>query len=144
MDLKTMQAAIEAKDLELATIKAERDSLKSAHETLTIEATAPKAQNATLATERDSALTELLAHQDKLLASEVDALVPAILDPAERDNFIALAKTSRPLFDAMIAQRKPRTLTSQIVDSDLPPAVTNSAVGADEKFNALVTSDAGV
>lgn len=141
MDLKAMQAAIEAKDVELATIKSERDTLKTANETLTVEATALKTQNAAIAAERDKLSADIEARDAKLLDAEVDALIPNVLDPAERDNFIALAKTSRTLFDSMVAQRKPRSLTASIVETDIPPAEGNAAVGADERFDALVAKD---
>lgn len=141
MDPKAMQAAIEAKDVELATIKSERDTLKTANETLTVEANALKTQNAAIAAERDRLSADIQARDEKLLDAEVDALIPNVLDPAERDNFIALAKTSRTLFDSMVAQRKPRSLTTNIVETDIPPAEGNAAVGADERFDALVAKD---
>jgi ATP-dependent protease ClpP protease subunit len=141
MDPKTMQAAIEAKEAELATIKSERDVLKSANEKLTIEAEALKSQNAALVSERDAVSAKLQDIEAKAIESEVDALIPNVLDAAERDNFVALAKTSRSLFDSMVAQRKPRHLTSQIVTQELPVAVTTASIGADDQFNSLVEKD---
>jgi hypothetical protein len=159
MDLKTMQAAIEAKDAELAALKAdhakaiealtkENTSLKAEAQTLTksnealrVENSAFKTQNETLVAERDKALADVAARDAKALDSEIDALIPDVLDPTERDNFVALAKVSRSLFDSMIAQRKPRGLTAKLVDTDLPAAEGNAAVGADTKFDELVSKD---
>lgn len=162
MDTETMQAAIKAKDAELATIKAdltaktseletvkaklgtveaELSDTKSRLETSEVQVQALTTQNSAIVAERDTALADIAARDTKLLENEVDALIPNVLDPAERDNFIALAKTSRSLFDSMVAQRKPRNLTAQIITTDIPPADSNTAVGADAKFDALVTKD---
>lgn len=142
MDIKAMQAAIEAKDAELATIKSERDTLNAKVSTLQVEVQALTTQNAALVTERDEAVSKVEALESKAIESEVDALVPNILDPAERDNFVALAKTSRKLFDAMVSQRKPRSLTDRLVAQDIEaPAPTVSAGDAEDQFNALVEKD---
>jgi ATP-dependent Clp protease, protease subunit len=149
---KELEAALDAHKAEVAalsaahtkaieTLTAEKATLTKSVETLTIENSTFKSQNEALATERDKLSADIEARDAKLLDAEVDALVPNVLDPAERDNFVALAKTSRPLFDSMIAQRKPRNLTTQTVDTELPPADSNTAVGADAKFDELVAKD---
>jgi len=129
-----LQAALDAHKVEVAT-------LKSANEKLTIEAEALKSQNAALVAERDAVSAKLQEIEAKAIESEVESLIPNVLDAAERDNFVALAKTSRALYDSMVAQRKPRNLTSQIVTQDLPVAVTTASVDADDQFNALVEKD---
>lgn len=147
-----VQAAIDAHKAEMAaltlahtkaieTLTSEKVTLAKSVETLTIENSTFKSQNEALATERDKLSADIEARDAKLLESEVDALIPNVLDPAERDNFVALAKTSRSLFDSMITQRKPRNLTTQTVDADLSPAEGNAAVGADAKFDELVAKD---
>lgn len=162
MDLKTMQAAIEAKDAELVALKARAEkaeadasSVKSELAKAQTELSASNAkleasaislqalttQNEKLAAERDQALADISARDAKLLEAEVDALIPNILDSAERDNFVALAKASRPLFDSMVAQRKPRNLTAKLVDTDLSQLEANASVGADTKFDELVSKD---
>lgn len=151
MDQKTMQAAIEAKDAELAALNTEHQKtieavaelsvLRSANELLKVENSTLKTQNEKLAAERDQALADISARDAKLLEAEVDALIPNVLDSAERENFIALAKASRPLFDSMVAQRTPRSLTAKLVDTDLSPSETVASVGADTKFDELVSKD---
>lgn len=145
---KELEAALEAHKAELVALTKANETLaneaathKSAAEKLTVENSALKSQNETLAAERDKALADIAARDAKLLEQEVDALIPNVLDSIERDNFIALAKTSRTLFDSMIAQRKPRNLTIQLVNTELPTAEGNAAVGADAKFDELVAKD---
>jgi ATP-dependent Clp protease, protease subunit len=147
MDLE-LKATLEARETELVALKKANETLtveNAAHlktaQTLTVENQALKSQNEILVAERDKAMADIAARDAKLLDAEVDALIPNVLDPAERENFVALAKTSRPLFESMIAQRKPRGLTSKLVDTDLPAAESNSAVGADAKFDELVSKD---
>jgi ATP-dependent protease ClpP protease subunit len=128
MDPTTMNAAIQAKEAELATINAELKTANASIQALT-------AQNGVLVTERDSANERAVKAEAKLLEAEVDALVPAKLDPAERDDFVALAQCNRPLFDKMVAQRSARVLGTRIV----PEVATTETPATGEQEDDLVT-----
>ncbi len=63
------------------------------------------AQNKHLVTERDAAVSRACAAEAVIVEKDVDALVGKKITPAERESFVELAKSNRPLFDKMVGQR---------------------------------------
>lgn len=62
-------------------------------------------QNAKLVEERDAALAREKAATEVALDAEVSKLVGVKISPAEKDDFVELARSNRPLFERMVKQR---------------------------------------
>lgn len=84
-----------AKDAELALAAKALESLQAKAESLTAERDA-------LAVERDALAKEKADLHAKMTESEVDALVGDKITPAQKDDFLALARESRARFDAIV------------------------------------------
>ena len=117
MDIAELQAALKSAQDETTKMRDERDAalkLAAKHEAdlkaQTEKVEALEKHNAKIVEERDQARKDAEAAGDKLLAQEVDALVGAKIDPCERDDYLALAKSDRGLFDKFVAQRAEKSL----------------------------------
>lgn len=84
-----------AKDAELALAAKALESLQAKAESLTAERDA-------LAVERDALAKEKADLHAKMTEAEVDALVGDKITPAQKDDFLALARESRARFDAIV------------------------------------------
>lgn len=84
-----------AKDAELALAAKALESLQAKAESLTAERDA-------LAVERDALAKEKADLHAKMTEAEVDALVGDKITPAQKDDFLALAKENRASFDAIV------------------------------------------
>lgn len=84
-----------AKDAELALAAKALESLQAKAESLTAERDA-------LAVERDALAKEKADLHAKMTEAEVDALVGDKITPAQKDDFLALARESRASFDAIV------------------------------------------
>lgn len=84
-----------AKDAELALAAKALESLQAKAESLTAERDA-------LVVERDALAKEKADLYAKMTEAEVDALVGDKITPAQKDDFLALARESRARFDAIV------------------------------------------
>lgn len=84
-----------AKDAELALAAKALESLQAKAESLTAERDA-------LVVERDALAKEKADLHAKMTEAEVDALVGDKITPAQKDDFLALARESRARFDAIV------------------------------------------
>lgn len=84
-----------AKDAELAIAAKALESLQAKAESLTAERDA-------LVVERDALAKEKADLHAKMTEAEVDALVGDKITPAQKDDFLALAKENRASFDAIV------------------------------------------
>ena len=75
---------------------------------------------------------------DERLDLELDALVGAKIVPAERDMFAELAKTSRTLFERMIAQRADLGLLNPIITKAAPHESDLRGIDNGEGFARLL------
>lgn len=83
------------KDAELALAAKALESLQAKAESLTAERNA-------LVVERDALAKEKADLHAKMTEAEVDALVGDKITPAQKDDFLALAKENRASFDAIV------------------------------------------
>lgn len=95
-----------AKDAELALAAKALESLQAKAESLTAERDA-------LAVERDALAKEKADLHAKMTEAEVDALVGDKITPAQKDDFLALAKENRASFDAIVKGLPPLGLVSK-------------------------------
>lgn len=95
-----------AKDAELALAAKALESLQAKAESLTAERDA-------LAVERDALAKEKADLHAKMTEAEVDALVGDKITPAQKDDFLALAKENRASFDAIVKGLPPLGLNSK-------------------------------
>jgi HK97 family phage prohead protease len=152
MDLKELQARIDALTLEKAqaqlaektatekaTAEATRATTAEARvKTLEAETATLKAEKATLDTElakasadRDTAVKRAEDAEDKLIAVEVDTLIGKKIAPTEKDDFVALRKNSPELFASMVAKRADMKLTERVTTPDIKAAPNGVALGGD-------------
>lgn len=115
MDLEKENAALKTKLEERgAELNTANKELLTARSTI---ATLEK-QNGTLVTERDAAMKRAEKAEEADLVRHVDSFLGKKFDKAERDDQLELARTNRPLFDKLIAQR-----------SDIPMKVETTVMG---------------
>lgn len=95
-----------AKDAELALAAKALESLQAKAESLTAERDA-------LVVERDALAKEKADLHAKMTEAEVDALVGDKITPAQKDDFLALARESRARFDAIVKGLPPLGLLSK-------------------------------
>lgn len=95
-----------AKDAELALAAKALESLQAKAESLTAERDA-------LVVERDALAKEKADLHAKMTEAEVDALVGDKITPAQKDDFLALAKENRASFDAIVKGLPPLGLVSK-------------------------------
>lgn len=95
-----------AKDAELALAAKALESIQAKAESLTAERDA-------LAVERDALAKEKADLHAKMTEAEVDALVGDKITPAQKDDFLALAKENRASFDAIVKGLPPLGLVSK-------------------------------
>jgi ATP-dependent protease ClpP protease subunit len=156
VDLTELQAALKAAQGETAQMRTERDSANAALDAAKSEAKAKadesiklaadvaalNAQNEKLCAERDEAVKNAAALNDQVLAAEVDALVGVKIDPCERDQYLALAKTNRDLFNKFVEQRAPKTTLSAdpagMGKEPLPESINDS--GDEDAFARFAAS----
>jgi HK97 family phage prohead protease len=94
-ELAAKTAELDAKLGELATAA-------KALETLQAKATELAAERDALVVERDALAKEKADLHAKMTEAEVDALVGDKITPAQKDDFLALARESRARFDAIV------------------------------------------
>lgn len=94
-ELAAKTAELDAKLGELATAA-------KAFEALQAKATELAAERDALVVERDALAKEKADLHAKMTEAEVDALVGVKITPAQKDDFVALAKESRARFDAIV------------------------------------------
>ncbi len=129
--------------LGLAMDPGEKSALTAALRTLRATESTAKAletQNAALVAQRDAATTKAAEFEATLVEREVSALVGVKITPAEKADFVELAKSNRTLFERMVAQRAPLTLlTPPIVPPEGAPAPAVSAPSATgDELDAVV------
>lgn len=95
-----------AKDAELALAAKALESIQAKAESLTAERDA-------LVVERDALAKEKADLHAKMTEAEVDALVGDKITPAQKDDFLALAKENRASFDAIVKGLPPLGLVSK-------------------------------
>jgi len=121
--------------LGLAMEPGEKSALTAALRTLrATEATskALESQNAALVAQRDAATAKAAELESSLVETEVSALVGVKITPAEKQDFVELAKSNRPLFERMVAQRAPlELLGGPIVQPEKAPPPAASAPAGD-------------
>lgn len=131
------------------TVKAletERDKLSTDVGAKSTEVVELTGKVKTLETERDAlVVSEKAAKEaaaksaDELLVKTVDDLVGTKILPAEKDEFVELARTNKALFDKMVSKRADLALLGEpIVKADKSaPATTSSAAGSGENGGGL-------
>jgi len=121
--LAVATAQLAEKNASEARTKAENDvrsgeaklkALETERDTLTVEKAALTKEHAKAAEDRDAAVARAEKAESDLIALEVDALIGKKISAAEKDDFIALRKSSPDLFTSMIAKRAPMDLEKEI------------------------------
>ncbi len=145
IDQKTIDTLVadHAKALDAANTKA-ADAVKVAEKAVADLATATAA-SAKLTEERDTAITlaksfetKLKAAADAIIEKDVEALVGKKITPAEREEYVELAKTNKSLFDKMIAKRVDMKLTEQVVPSIKSEASSVAGMSASDQLAELI------
>jgi len=133
-EIKTLGEKLRESEKALETLGLEAKASKEALEKLTAETTAleAKAKAALGAGEKETldeacvrVAAEKAALADEMLAKDVDALVGKKLVPAQKDEFITLAKTDRKLFESIVKNLPDLNLTTPVVDAkagNAPPS----------------------
>lgn len=85
---------------------------------LEVKFAALETQNATLVAERDAALSRAKAAEDALVERDVSALVGVKITPAEKENFIKLAKIDPELFKSMVKQRSTLPVLETVIPEE--------------------------
>lgn len=170
MNEKDMQAALATKDAEIATLKANNASLlteKHAAEDRAVKADERASGlqvELTTATATVKTLNESIATVSKLLeakdgesilgaaeraahdrvAAEVEKQVGVKIGADEREDFVELAKTNRPLYERMVSGRKDLGIAGRVISkANDAPNVVRAAGGADagDELNDLLEKD---
>jgi HK97 family phage prohead protease len=125
-EIKTLGEKHRESEKALETLGLEAKASKEALEKLTAETTAleAKAKAALGAGEKETldeacvrVAAEKAALADEMLAKDVDALVGKKLVPAQKDEFVTLAKTDRKLFESIVKNLPDLNLTTPVVDA---------------------------
>jgi HK97 family phage prohead protease len=127
-ELRAAEGKVAAKEKELAAVLLENESLGGKLKTLT--------------TERDALLERAKVAEDKIVESEVDALVGVKIAPAEKAEFVELAKSSRSLFERMVKNRLELKLLKPVINDEAkgaPPSTVGSGNG--EGLAARISAD---
>lgn len=135
-ELATKNIDIEARaaSFESRAVKAEKELAEIQLRTSTLDA-----QNVRLVTERDAANERAVKAEGEVIALEVGGLVGRKIEPHEKDMFVELRTTNKPLFDKMIAQRKEMALDKPVI----APA-GNGTIPASEQRSAVASGDNSV
>ena len=124
---KTEKALVDAKASEKAATEkaAEADGRVKALETTVATLTS---EHTKAADDRDAAIARAEKAEAEVIAHEVDALIGKKIAPTEKDDFIALRKSSPELFASMIAKRPDMNLTEPVIKADpaAPPALNGA------------------
>ena len=128
-DVRTGEARIKA-------VEAERDAHAATITTLTKE-------HAKAAEDRDAAVKRAEKAEADVIERDVDALVGKKISAAEKDDFIALRKSSPELFASMIAKRAPMDLEKEITAAGKPNGAAKAAGDASD-LAAEFRSSAGL
>jgi len=110
---KAVEEAKAKRAEELAAKDAELATAAKALETLQAKATELAAERDALVVERDALAKEKADLHAKMTEAEVDALVGDKITPAQKDDFLALAKENRANFDAIVKGLPPLGLLSK-------------------------------
>lgn len=121
MDPKEMQAALDKTKADLDKATSERDALE--------------AQNAKLAAERDAAVKRADEAETKQIEADVDELIGKKFLPVERDDQIALRRSSPDLWARLTKQRAPLTILERQVAAESPEEKTKRDQADNETEN---------
>ncbi|MEJ7728207.1 MAG: HK97 family phage prohead protease [Polyangiaceae bacterium] len=108
-------------------------ALEESNRALDAERTKSKqleAQNEHLVKERDALRDRVELSEAAAIDRDVLALVGVKITPAEKEAFVELARSNRPLFEKMVAQRTTLGLLEPVVTKD--PAPTNAESHTDD------------
>lgn len=131
-ELTTKNIEIEAR---AATFETRATTAEKALAEAQLRATTLDTQNARLVAERDASEARAQKLEGELIEIEVGALIGRKIEPHEKETFVELRTTNKPLFDKMIGQRKDMNLDKPIIAPE-----GNKPIPADEQ-RAIVPGD---
>lgn len=110
------------------TAASEKMLLETTIKTLETEKAALSKEHEKACTDRDTATKRADEAEAKLIELEVDALIGKKITPAEKDDFVALRKSSPSLFKSMVEKRQDLKLTEVVVPKDKTNGSPSTAV----------------
>ena len=134
LTIKNTDIEARAATLESRAAKAEKELADAQLRAKTLDE-----QNVRLVVERDAATARATKVEAELIELEVGALVGRKIEPHEKEHYVELRTTNKPLFDKMIGQRKEMALDKPAI----PPA-GNAGIPAGEQRSAVVSGDNSV
>ena len=134
LTIKNTDIEARAATLESRAAKAEKELADAQLRAKTLDE-----QNVRLVVERDAATARATKVEAELIELEVGALVGRKIEPHEKEHYVELRTTNKPLFDKMIGQRKEMALDKPAI----PPA-GNAGIPASEQRSAVVSGDNSV
>jgi hypothetical protein len=134
---ETAKSALQGNETKLVTLDSAFARLVSLFAAASILVKADQPREPQIVEAVEKLLGEVATLKDKTIESEVSSLVGVKITPAEKSEFIELAKNNRPLFERMVKNRPNMTVLGGPVlgeDKSAPPNVqlppANQANGA--------------